>query len=75
MKTYLKIHFSSEGSAPSDVISKLEKLGWKPVIGEYDFMMESGLGEGVGESYKRMVDKLHEALKGANVRYSLYSRP
>ena len=73
MKTYLKIQFSSEGALPSEVIDKLETLGWKPIKGDYDFVMEGGLGEGIGESFRDMIDKLHRTLEGTHVRYSLYS--
>ncbi len=73
MKTYLKIQFSSEAGFPSKIIDKLEGIGWKPVMGDYDFVMEGGIGEGVGASYKKMVDELHTALRGTGVRYSLYS--
>jgi hypothetical protein len=73
MKTYLKIQFHSDGDNPSIVIDKLEKIGWKPVMGDYDFVMEGGFGEGVGPSYKKLSDLLHETLKDTGVRYSLYS--
>jgi len=73
MKTYLKIQFHSEGATPSAVIEKLEKIGWRPVLGEYDFVMEAGLAEGVGGSYRNMIDELHKALKGTGVGYSMYS--
>ncbi|MFH0815967.1 MAG: hypothetical protein V1934_04030 [Methanobacteriota archaeon] len=73
MKTYLKLEFSSEGAKPSEVIKRLEELDWKPVIGEYDFVLEAGPGEGVGESFRRMLDKLQDALRGTNVRFTLYS--
>lgn len=73
MKTYLKIQFHSEGATPSEIIEKLEKIGWRPVLGEYDFVLEAGLGEGVGPTYRKLMDGLHNALKGTNVGYSLYS--
>ncbi|KYK29932.1 MAG: hypothetical protein AYK23_04880 [Candidatus Proteinoplasmatales archaeon SG8-5] len=73
MRTYLKIQFHSEGAPPSEVIAKLEKLGWKPIRGEYDFVMEGGLGEGLGESFRDMIDKLHNTLGGTDVRYSICS--
>jgi hypothetical protein len=73
MKTYLKLQFSSEGELPSETIKRLEKLGWKPIRGDYDFVMEGGLGEGLGESFRDMIDKLHRTLEGTGVRYSLYS--
>jgi hypothetical protein len=73
VKTYIKIEFSSEGALPSEIIKRLEAIGWKPVIGQHDFMIEGGPGEGVGESYRRMIDDLHKALKGTNARFALYS--
>ena len=75
MKTYIKMQFSSEGMDPSKIIKILEDLGWKPVVGEYDFMYESSLSEGISNSFKNMVDELNNALKGTGVRYSLYSFP
>ena len=73
MKTYLKIQFHSEGAPPSEVIKRLEKLGWKPIRGDYDFVMEGGLGEGLGQSFRDMIDQLHDTLDGTDVRYTLYS--
>lgn len=75
MKTYLKIQFSAEGAAPSDIIKILESLGWKSVVGEYDFVMEQALGEGIGNGYKNMADRLNEKLRGTGARYSFYSFP
>jgi len=74
LKTYLKIEFSSEGPPPSGIIKKLEDAGWRPVIGQYDFVMEGGLGEGVGDSYRRMIDQLTETLRGTKVRFHLHSQ-
>ena len=75
MKTYLKLQFHSDGALPSDIIDKLEKLGWKPIMGEYDFVMEGGFGEGVGLSFRKTLDQLHMTLRGTQVGYSLYSFP
>ncbi len=75
MKTYIKIQFSVDGADPSKIIGILEDLGWKPVVGEYDFVMEGAFGEGIGSSFKQMIDELTKALKGTGVRYSLYSFP
>ena len=73
MKTYLKIQFSSDGELPSTVIKKLEEHGWRPIVGEKDFVMNWGMGESVGNSYLQKLDDLHKALKGTGVRYTLYS--
>lgn len=73
MKTYLKLQFSSEGELPSVVIKKLEDQGWRPIVGEKDFVMDWGIGESIGNSYVKKLDALHVALKGTGVRYTLYS--
>ncbi len=75
MKTYIKIQFSVDGEAPSKIIEILEDLGWKLVVGEYDFVMEGAFAEGIGNSFKEMIDGLTKALKGTGIRYSLYSFP
>ena len=75
MKTYIKIQFSSEGEDPSRIIDIFESLGWKAVVGEYDFVMEGGLGDSIGLAFKKTVDELNRELKGTGVRYSLYSFP
>jgi hypothetical protein len=73
LKTYLKIEFSSEGARPSEIIKRLEAKGWKPVIGERDFVMECGPGEGVGEPFRKMLDALQETLHGTGARFTVYS--
>ena len=75
MKTYIKIQFSVDGADPSKIIDILESLGWKSVVGEYDFVMEGAFGDGIGTSFKQMIDELTKSLKGTGVRYSLYSFP
>ena len=56
MKTYLKLQFSSEGDLPSQIIKKLEDQGWRPIVGERDFVMDWGMGESVGASYLNKLD-------------------
>jgi len=38
MKTYLTITFSTEGERPSEVSSRLQGIGFKPMTGNYDFV-------------------------------------
>jgi hypothetical protein len=73
MKTYLKLQFSSDGEPPSIIIKKLENEGWRPIVGERDFVMNWGIGESIGSAYLQKLDELHEILKGTGVRYTLYS--
>lgn len=70
MKTYLKIHFSSEGFSPMEVIKLVKSIGFAPVVGNYDFSIEfSGPKE-----YAEIVDKLHDKLKGTKVMYALSTK-
>lgn len=73
MKTYLKLQFSSDGDFPSMIIKRLEKEGWRPIVGEKDFLMNWGMRESVGTEYLKKLDELHKALVGTGVRYTLYS--
>jgi len=38
MKTYLTFWFYGEGASPTVVVEKLQKLGFKPIKGPYDFV-------------------------------------
>jgi hypothetical protein len=75
MKTYIKIQFSVDGEDPSRIIEIFESLGWKLVVGEYDFVMDGGFGESINSSFIKMIDELNRALKGTGIHYSLYSFP
>jgi len=70
MKTYLSVTFSSEGAAPSEVRDRLMQIGMKAVKGNYDFIYEWGKEPDV-EMLLMLADKIHAALKGMNVLFSL----
>ena len=73
--TRLSVWFNSEGASPSQVISKLTELGFKPVRGAYDFvyehsdedMTEADLGSAIIE----ISNALHKTLAGFKVLYNL----
>ncbi|MFW9809577.1 MAG: hypothetical protein ACFFE6_09375 [Candidatus Thorarchaeota archaeon] len=73
--TRVSVWFNSEGASPSQVISKLVDLGFKPIRGAYDFvyehndedMSESDLGSAIIE----IANALHETLSGFKVLYNL----
>ena len=67
MKTYLKMVHASYGSSPVEIIEKIHTLGWKPVIGKYDFMIEWDHVKGFYEK----IDALHIGLIGYKVQYML----
>ncbi len=69
MQTFIKFQFRSDGASPFDIIKKLRNLGFIPVVGEYDFKIEYSNPE----EYGQHINKLHAALKGLNVNYTLTS--
>lgn len=71
MKTYLKILFNSEGATPSEVKAQLMNLGFKATSGNYDFVYDWGEKNVKIEDLIWFADKIHSALKGLNVYFSI----
>ena len=74
MRTYIKVFFDSEGASPGEVVNTMHELGWKTVVGEYDFVWEGGISDSVGSLYLDQMNKLHAALKGLKVKYTIISQ-
>jgi len=70
MKTYLTITFSSEGAKPSEVVARLQSLGFKPITGSYDFVYNWDSSATVEEAIW-FADKIHATLEGYNTRFQL----
>ncbi len=70
MKTYLTIMFSTEGYKPSEVVDRLQMIGFKPCTGNYDFVYEWGKNASVDDSIY-FADKVHEVLKNMGVLFHL----
>jgi len=68
--TYLTLTFSSEGSKPSQIISTLESIGFKPSTGFYDFQYEwedtASLDDVV-----MLADKVSTTLKGMKTSFKM----
>lgn len=71
LKIYVRFQFSSEGASPLDVLKVVSDLGFKPVMGEYDFFNELGGKEG---TYREVLGKLHEQLRGLQVQYTVTTK-
>jgi hypothetical protein len=73
--TRVSVWFYSEGASPSQVMSKLTDLGFKPVRGAYDFVYEHSdedLTEAdLGSSIIEISSALHKTLAGFKVLYNL----
>lgn len=70
MKTYLKVIFFSEGSSPSEIKNELMNMGFKATQGNYDFVYEWGNKPKIS-GLVFFADKVHTALKGLNVYFSI----
>ncbi len=70
MKTYLKVTFNSEGAPPSDIVSRLQSLGFKPITGAYDMVYEWDNGATVKDAIW-FADKIHATLKGYSVLFQV----
>jgi hypothetical protein len=68
--SYLTITFSSEGSKPSEIASRLESLGFEPTTGNYDFLYKWDRNAKV-EDALWLADKVQIALRGMNVLFKI----
>lgn len=68
---YVRFHYSSEGASPLAIIKVVTDLGLQPMMGEYDFSYEVG---GEFETYRDMLKKLHEGLRGLKVQYTVTTK-
>ncbi len=70
LKTYLKLHFYSEGPNPLEIVKLVKQIGFLPVVGDYDFVIEYD----TPSEYADIVRRLHDALAGTRVYYRLISK-
>ncbi len=68
-KTYLTIIFSSEGERPSEILTRLRSLGFKPITGSRDMVYEWGNHANVEDAIS-LLDKVYTTLQGYNVLFS-----
>jgi hypothetical protein len=69
MKTYLTVMFSTEGSLPSEVVDRLQMIGFRPYTGNYDFVYEWDKNANLEDTIY-FADKVHEVLKDMGVLFS-----
>jgi hypothetical protein len=70
VKTYLSIWFNTNGEKPSDVVRKLETLGFKATRGNYDHVYDWGKIVDTDEII-RLSDNLQKSLRGSQVLFKL----
>ncbi len=67
MKTYIDIYLNSEGGSVRDLTTAMSKIGLMPLRGPHDFVIEWENEE----ELLSMLDKLHNALKGLKIMYTV----
>lgn len=68
-RTYLSIIFSTEGERPSEIISRLQSLGFKPITGMRDLVYEWSDHANVEDAIS-LIDMVHATLGGYNVLFT-----
>jgi len=70
MKTYLVVWFSSKGSKPSEVTSRLLGMGFRAIEGAYDYEYQWEHEANI-EDILTFGDKIQLELKGTEVLFKL----
>jgi len=69
-KTYLVMYFKAGNEKASDVVKKVESIGFKCTIGPVDFVYEWDK-EPTKEEILQLADKLTETLKNTGVMFNI----
>ena len=70
MLTYLMVTFNSDGALPSEVVQRLQSLGFSPTTGNYDFEYNWGREPSLEEAID-LADQVQHTLKGMKVLYKI----
>lgn len=61
-RTYLVLYFGTTGTKPSEVVAKIESLGFKSTLGPVDFIYDWGDKEPQKKQVLELADKLAKIL-------------
>jgi hypothetical protein len=70
-KTYLVMYFGTGIVKPSEVVKKIERLGFKLAFGPVDFSYDWGEKKPTKENVMDLADKLHEAISFSGATFNL----
>jgi len=65
MRTYVTVYVSSEGEKASDVSNKMKDMGFKTMMGTFDFVYEWTQGDVPSKSVIEFVDRVQKKLNGS----------
>ncbi len=70
MKTYLVVWFASDGTLPSEVITRLTGMGFDPVTGNYDFEYRWRKHPSNAELFM-FIDQVQKTLQGTGAYFKV----
>ena len=70
METYLRLTFGSEGARPSEVAARLQRSGFAPTQGNYDFVYDWN-GSVTSAQLLDLYDELTQLLRGYGVLFEI----
>ena len=70
-KTYLIMYFGDAGTKLTDVVQKINDLGFYTRLGSFDFAYKWGEEQPTKEQVLELGDKISESVKGTGVFFAL----
>jgi hypothetical protein len=70
-KTYLVLFFGTTGAKPSEVVAKIESLGFKSTLGPVDFIYEWGNKEPLKTQVLELANQLAKNLIGTSCIFNI----
>lgn len=70
-KTYLVLFFGTTGAKPSEVVAKIESLGFKSTLGPVDFIHEWGSNEPQKKQVLELANELAKILTGTGAVFNI----
>ncbi len=70
METYLRVTFHSEGGKPSEIAARLQKFGFSPTQGNYDFVYD-WKGPASRDQILDLCDEVGRLMKGYRVLFEI----
>lgn len=70
-KTYLIMYFGDNGTKLTEVVTKINALGFETRLGSFDFAYDWGESEPKKEDVLGLGDKVADAVKGTGVIFAL----
>lgn len=71
MKTYLVMYFGTKGMKASDIVKRVESLGFRTQYGPYDFVYDWGSRKPAKDEVLMLGDQVVEVLRDSGAVFNL----